>query len=113
MGWAYPHTGAVPSCSPVLSESRLLSLSRSAVLAEVASAEMSLHAIYIHEVSTWGARPHGPIAAPAPPLPCAAPWVLSGRHLVPHTSTATRPSAPSTPPARPMARPGCGAAVGL
>ncbi|XP_072184564.1 autophagy-related protein 9B isoform X1 [Excalfactoria chinensis] len=43
-------SGAVLPRSPVLSESHLLSLSRSAVLAEVASAEMSLHAIYIHEL---------------------------------------------------------------
>lgn len=35
---------------PALSESRLRSLSRSALLAEVASAEMSLHAIYLHQV---------------------------------------------------------------
>ncbi|KAK2514074.1 hypothetical protein Q9233_015187 [Columba guinea] len=39
-----------PEESVSLSESRLRSLSRSALLGEVASAEMSLHAIYLHEV---------------------------------------------------------------
>uniref|UniRef100_A0A8C9EUW1 Autophagy-related protein 9 n=1 Tax=Pavo cristatus TaxID=9049 RepID=A0A8C9EUW1_PAVCR len=69
---ASPRSGAVPPRSPALSESRLLSLSRSAVLAEVASAEMSLHAIYIHEVSTPGCaspRPH-PCHRPSPALSC-------------------------------------------
>lgn len=56
---------------PVLSESRLLSLSRSAVLAEVASAEMSLHAIYIHELHLQQQQsPVGPwVAAGAPKRP--------------------------------------------
>uniref|UniRef100_A0A8C2T4A9 Autophagy-related protein 9 n=1 Tax=Coturnix japonica TaxID=93934 RepID=A0A8C2T4A9_COTJA len=74
--WAgfLPHSGAVPPRSPVLSESHLLSLSRSAVLAEVASAEMSLHAIYIHEVSSAGRT------APSPPshTPCECRWGAGG-----------------------------------
>lgn len=61
----------LPEESPVLSESRLLSLSRSAVLAEVASAEMSLHAIYIHELHLQQQQsPVGPwVAAGAPKRP--------------------------------------------
>lgn len=46
---------------PALSESRLRSLSRSALLAEVASAEMSLHAIYLHQVC--------PLPLPGSPCP--------------------------------------------
>ncbi|NXR93353.1 ATG9A protein, partial [Hypocryptadius cinnamomeus] len=46
---AAPDSPAERQC-PEDSESRLRSLSRSALLAEVASAEMSLHAIYLHQV---------------------------------------------------------------
>ncbi|NWT18120.1 ATG9A protein, partial [Vireo altiloquus] len=47
---------------PALSESRLRSLSRSALLAEVASAEMSLHAIYLHQLhqQQQQQQPQGP-----------------------------------------------------
>ncbi|KAI6075556.1 Autophagy-related protein 9B [Aix galericulata] len=48
--------------SLLLSESRLLSLSRSAVLAEVASAEMSLHAIYMHELHQQQQQGPAPLA---------------------------------------------------
>ncbi|XP_066847161.1 autophagy-related protein 9B isoform X2 [Anser cygnoides] len=52
----------LPEESLLLSESRLLSLSRSAVLAEVASAEMSLHAIYMHELHQQQQQGPAPLA---------------------------------------------------
>ncbi|XP_029864875.1 autophagy-related protein 9B [Aquila chrysaetos chrysaetos] len=70
--------------SLLLSESRLRSLSRSALLSEVASAEMSLHAIYLHEVrppaSPWPRAPGSPargtpgtrVPSRARLLPCRA-----------------------------------------
>lgn len=65
--WGCPRPVPAPYlCSArslLLSESRLLSLSRSAVLAEVASAEMSLHAIYMHEVRS---RPPQCLPCPQP-----------------------------------------------
>ncbi|XP_039582403.1 autophagy-related protein 9B isoform X2 [Passer montanus] len=65
-----------PEDRPALSESRLRSLSRSALLAEVASAEMSLHAIYLHQVC----HPRLP-GSPCPQRPGTrlpwAPWCLS------------------------------------
>lgn len=75
--------GGVTSCRPsraprpALSESRLRSLSRSALLAEVASAEMSLHAIYLHQVchlrfpgSPCPQHPQdtGPLGSPGVPM---------------------------------------------
>lgn len=98
LGWVWPspHSRAVLSHSPVLSESRLLSLSRSAVLAEVASAEMSLHAIYIHEVSSPGCaspQPH-PCHRPSPALCCtlASVWPSPrAPHHHPHLATGSLP----------------------
>ncbi|XP_064361619.1 autophagy-related protein 9B isoform X2 [Dromaius novaehollandiae] len=75
----------LPEESLLLSESRLLSLSRSALLAEVASAEMSLHAIYMHELhqqqqqqqqQQQGAGPHA-----------AAVWVAAGAPKPPAVTT--------------------------
>ncbi|KAM3678986.1 autophagy-related protein 9B [Ammospiza maritima maritima] len=57
--------GEHPEDRPALSESRLRSLSRSALLAEVASAEMSLHAIYLHQLHQKQ-QPQGPQPAGAP-----------------------------------------------
>ncbi|NXS83914.1 ATG9A protein, partial [Erpornis zantholeuca] len=56
-----------PEDRPALSESRLRSLSRSALLAEVASAEMSLHAIYLHQLhqQQQQQQPQGPGPHPA------------------------------------------------
>ncbi|NWZ88029.1 ATG9A protein, partial [Poecile atricapillus] len=54
-----------PEDRPALSESRLRSLSRSALLAEVASAEMSLHAIYLHQLHQQQQQPQGPGPQPA------------------------------------------------
>ncbi|KAM7072033.1 LOW QUALITY PROTEIN: autophagy-related protein 9B [Acridotheres tristis] len=55
-----------PEDRPALSESRLRSLSRSALLAEVASAEMSLHAIYLHQLhQQQQQQPQGPGPQPA------------------------------------------------
>ncbi|NXU97363.1 ATG9A protein, partial [Cettia cetti] len=61
-----------PEDRPALSESRLRSLSRSALLAEVASAEMSLHAIYLHQLHQQQQQPQGP-----GPQPAGA-WVTAG-----------------------------------
>ncbi|XP_032937372.1 autophagy-related protein 9B isoform X1 [Catharus ustulatus] len=58
-----------PEDRPALSESRLRSLSRSALLAEVASAEMSLHAIYLHQLHQQQQQPQGPQPAGAPKHP--------------------------------------------
>lgn len=67
---AGPHVLSGSAHSPFLSESRLRSLSRSALITEVASAEMSLHAIYLHEVQPPAA------ACPHPcPHPCLHCWV--------------------------------------
>nr|XP_025968383.1 autophagy-related protein 9A-like [Dromaius novaehollandiae] len=79
---ARPHGASARSL--LLSESRLLSLSRSALLAEVASAEMSLHAIYMHELhqqqqqqqQQQGAGPHA-----------AAVWVAAGAPKPPAVTT--------------------------
>nr|XP_030119956.3 autophagy-related protein 9B isoform X2 [Taeniopygia guttata] len=64
-----PDSPAEPHCPedrPALSESRLRSLSRSALLAEVASAEMSLHAIYLHQLhQQQQQQPQGPSPQPA------------------------------------------------
>ncbi|KAF4796620.1 hypothetical protein TURU_082468 [Turdus rufiventris] len=57
-----------PEDRPALSESRLRSLSRSALLAEVASAEMSLHAIYLHQLHQQQQQPQGPAGAPKHPF---------------------------------------------
>ncbi|NXD31371.1 ATG9A protein, partial [Spelaeornis formosus] len=55
-----------PEDRPALSESRLRTLSRSALLAEVASAEMSLHAIYLHQLhQQQQQQPQGPGPQPA------------------------------------------------
>lgn len=76
----------LPEESLLLSESRLRSLSRSALLSEVASAEMSLHAIYLHEVRppALATRPPAPLPAappgrrsPAVPLPVSLPTGLT------------------------------------
>ncbi|XP_057901418.1 autophagy-related protein 9B isoform X2 [Melospiza georgiana] len=62
--------GEHPEDRPALSESRLRSLSRSALLAEVASAEMSLHAIYLHQLhQQQQQQPQGPQPAGAPKHP--------------------------------------------
>ncbi|XP_054846864.1 autophagy-related protein 9B isoform X2 [Eublepharis macularius] len=47
-------------------ESRQLPLTRSAVLSEFASAEMSLHAIYMHELHQQQQQPQPPAPSPAP-----------------------------------------------
>ncbi|NWH41356.1 ATG9A protein, partial [Chloropsis hardwickii] len=66
-----------PEDRPALSESRLRSLSRSALLAEVASAEMSLHAIYLHQLhQQQQQQPQGPQPAGAP----KPPFVTTGEH---------------------------------
>ncbi|RMB90432.1 hypothetical protein DUI87_33173 [Hirundo rustica rustica] len=63
---AAPDSPAGPEDRPALSESRLRSLSRSALLAEVASAEMSLHAIYLHQLhQQQQQQPQGPGPQPA------------------------------------------------
>ncbi|RMB90428.1 hypothetical protein DUI87_33169 [Hirundo rustica rustica] len=63
---AAPDSPAEPEDRPALSESRLRSLSRSALLAEVASAEMSLHAIYLHQLhQQQQQQPQGPGPQPA------------------------------------------------
>ncbi|KAM9573359.1 autophagy-related protein 9B isoform 3-T3 [Guaruba guarouba] len=65
----------LPEESLFLSESRLRSLSRSALITEVASAEMSLHAIYLHELHQQQQQGPGPqavgvwMATGAPKLP--------------------------------------------
>ncbi|NXD46321.1 ATG9A protein, partial [Copsychus sechellarum] len=65
-----------PEDRPALSESRLRSLSRSALLAEVASAEMSLHAIYLHQLHQQQQQGPGPQPAGAPKHP----FVTTGEH---------------------------------
>ncbi|XP_054673232.1 autophagy-related protein 9B isoform X2 [Grus americana] len=61
----------LPGESLLLSESRLRSLSRSALLCEVASAEMSLHAIYLHEL-------HQQQQQQGPGPQAAGGWVATG-----------------------------------
>ncbi|NWW38543.1 ATG9A protein, partial [Panurus biarmicus] len=73
-----------PQDRPALSESRLRSLSRSALLAEVASAEMSLHAIYLHQLHQQQQQPQGPGPQPAGAWVTAGPpkhpFVTTGKH---------------------------------
>ncbi|NXD04535.1 ATG9A protein, partial [Certhia familiaris] len=74
--------GECPEDRPALSESRLRSLSRSALLAEVASAEMSLHAIYLHQLhQQQQQQPQGP-----GPQPAGA-WVAAGAPKHPLVTT--------------------------
>ncbi|XP_066058563.1 autophagy-related protein 9B isoform X2 [Chamaea fasciata] len=77
-----------PEDRPALSESRLRSLSRSALLAEVASAEMSLHAIYLHQLHQQQQQPQGPGPQPT------GPWVTAGapKHPFVTTGSAARAS---------------------
>ncbi|XP_051662084.1 autophagy-related protein 9B [Manacus candei] len=77
-----------PEERPALSESRLRSLSRSALLAEVASAEMSLHAIYLHQLHQQQQQPQGPGPQPA------GGWVTTGtpKPLFVTTGSAARAS---------------------
>ncbi|NXT97075.1 ATG9A protein, partial [Buphagus erythrorhynchus] len=69
-----------PEDRPALSESRLRSLSRSALLAEVASAEMSLHAIYLHQLhqQQQQQQPQGP--GPQPAGAPKHPFMTTGEH---------------------------------
>lgn len=129
--------GGVTSCHPsraprpALSESRLRSLSRSALLAEVASAEMSLHAIYLHQVChlrfpcslcPQHPRDTGPLGSPGVPMStrvslsgCSAsppgspawPWSLVPRPLSPAPFQAALRSLPHwvTPTHRSWPRP--------
>ncbi|KAM8810430.1 autophagy-related protein 9B [Eudromia elegans] len=80
-----------PDESLLLSESRLLSLSRSVLLSEVASAEMSLHAIYMHELHQQqqhqGTGPHA-----------AAVWVTAEVSKAPAVTTGSAARASQAPP---------------
>ncbi|XP_075603128.1 autophagy-related protein 9B isoform X2 [Balearica regulorum gibbericeps] len=70
----------LPGESLLLSESRLRSLSRSALLCEVASAEMSLHAIYLHEL-------HQQQQQQGPGPQAAGGWVAMGPPRPPSVTT--------------------------
>ncbi|XP_016161153.1 PREDICTED: autophagy-related protein 9A-like [Ficedula albicollis] len=73
-GWELPVPGSHSLGSPTLGPSctealHSRSLSRSALLAEVASAEMSLHAIYLHQLHQQQQQGPGPQPAGAPRHP--------------------------------------------
>ncbi|KAM6208846.1 autophagy-related protein 9B isoform 1-T2 [Sarcoramphus papa] len=70
----------LPEESLLLSESRLRSLSRSALLSEVASAEMSLHAIYLHEL-------HQQQQQQGPGPQAVGVWVAAGAPKPPSVTT--------------------------
>ncbi|XP_074708323.1 autophagy-related protein 9B isoform X2 [Strix uralensis] len=74
-----PTDRRLPEESLLLSESRLRSLSRSALLSEVASAEMSLHAIYLHELHQQQQQGPGPQAVGV--------WVAAGTPNPPSVTT--------------------------
>lgn len=102
-----PRASAVLTSSAhslLLSESRLRSLSHSALLSEVASAEMSLHAIYLHEVRPPAPLPVAPLGQGSLAVPsCAHPGALPvspAHHLprvLPGPGTGPQSLVPSLP----------------